>query len=157
MGEYRFVTTWCVDAPVERVYDAIDDAASWPQWWRGVRSTELLEEGDGDGVGRLWRYVWRSRLPYDLAFDTRVVAAQRPWLLEGHADGELRGTGRWRLFDGAGVTAVVYEWDVRTTRPWMNRIGPLARPAFAWNHDVVMRAGGEGLARRLGARLLVNA
>src|SRR5689334_20010757 len=157
MGEYRFVTTWCVDAPAERVYDAIDDAASWPQWWRGVRSTELLEEGDGDGVGRLWRYVWRSRLPYDLAFETRVVAAQRPWLLEGRADGELQGTGRWRLFAGGRGTAVVYEWDVRTTRAWMNWLGPLARPAFAWNHDVVMRAGGEGLARRLGARLLVNA
>jgi hypothetical protein len=39
----------------------------------------------------------------------------------------------------------------------MNWLGPLARPAFAWNHDVVMHAGGEGLARRLGARLLVNA
>jgi uncharacterized protein YndB with AHSA1/START domain len=99
MGEYRFVTTWCVDAPVERVYAAIDDAAAWPQWWRGVRSAELIEEGDAEGVGRLWRYAWRSRLPYELGFETRVVAAERPWLLEGRADGELRGTGRWRFFE----------------------------------------------------------
>jgi hypothetical protein len=157
MGEYRFVTTWCVQAPVERVYAEIDDAASWPQWWRGVRSAELIEQGDGEGVGRLWRYVWRSRLPYELGFETRVVAAERPWLLEGQADGELRGTGRWRFFESPWGTAVVYEWNVRTTQAWMNWLGPLARPAFAWNHDVVMRAGGEGLARRLGARLLVNA
>jgi hypothetical protein len=63
--------------------------------------------------------------------------------MEGRADGELRGTGRWRLFEQDGVTAVLYEWDVETTRAWMNAIGPLARPVFNWNHDVVMRWGGR--------------
>ena len=155
MAAYRFVTTWCVDAPIDAVYDAVDDATQWPAWWRGVRSAELLEAGDEDGLGRLWRYVWRSRLPYDLAFEARVTAVQRPHLIEAQAQGELAGTGRWRLFEGDG-TAVVYEWDVRTTRAWMNRIAPVARPLFAYNHDVVMRWGGEGLARRLGTRLLVN-
>lgn len=43
-----------------------------------------------------------------------------------------------------------YEWDVRTTQWWMNALAPLARPVFAWNHDYVMRQGGEGLRRRLG-------
>jgi hypothetical protein len=38
----------------------------------------------------------------------------------------------------------------------MNIFGPLARPAFAWNHDIVMRQGGEGLASELGARLLAH-
>ena len=33
-------------------------------------------------------------------------------------------------------------------------LAPLARPVFAWNHHGVMRAGGEGLARRLGVRLV---
>ena len=155
MSHYRFVTVWCLDAPIERVFDAIDDAASWPEWWKGVRAAELLEEGDADGVGRLWRYVWRSRLPYDLAFESRVTRVERPHILEGSADGELVGVGRWRLFEGRG-TAVVYEWDVRTTRPWMNRLAPIARPLFGWNHDVVMRQGGEGLARRLNAPLLVQ-
>jgi hypothetical protein len=36
----------------------------------------------------------------------------------------------------------------------MNLLAPLARPLFEHNHNVVMRWGGEGLARRLGARLL---
>jgi hypothetical protein len=85
---------------------------------------------------------------------TRV---ERPHLLEGEATGELAGIGRWRLFEeshSAPVTAVVYEWNVHTTKPWMNAIGPLAAPVFAWNHDWVMRNGGEGLARQLGCRLL---
>ena len=29
-----------------------------------------------------------------------------------------------------------------------------ARPFFAWNHDVIMRWGGEGLAKLLGTPLI---
>jgi uncharacterized protein YndB with AHSA1/START domain len=155
MADYRFLTTWCIDAPIERVFEAIDDAATWPRWWKGVTRADLVEEGDADGVGRLWRFTWRSRLPYDLSFDSRVVRREPPHLLEGHADGELVGVGRWRLYDGQG-TAVVYEWNVSTSREWMNRAAPVARPLFAWNHDAVMRQGGEGLARQLGAPLLAR-
>lgn len=155
MADYRFLTTWCIDAPIERVFEAIDDAAAWPRWWKGVTRADLIEEGDDDGVGRLWRFTWRSRLPYDLTFDSRVVRREPPHLLEGHADGELIGVGRWRLYDGPG-TAVVYEWNVRTARAWMNHAAPIARPLFAWNHDAVMRQGGEGLARLLGAPLLAR-
>ena len=155
MAEYRFLTTWCLDAPIERVFEAIDNAAGWPRWWKGVTRADLIEDGDADGVGRLWRFTWRSRLPYDLTFDSRVVRREPPHLLEGRADGELIGTGRWRLYEGAG-TAVVYEWNVRTSRAWMNRAAPVARPLFAWNHDAVMRQGAEGLARLLDAPLLAR-
>ena len=34
----------------------------------------------------------------------------------------------------------------------MKTLAPVARPVFEYNHNVVMRWGGEGLARRLGAR-----
>jgi hypothetical protein len=156
MAAYRFLTTWLLGGPVEPVFDAIYDAGTWPEWWRGVRRAELLEEGDADGVGRLWDFTWRSRLPYDLSFRLRVTVVERPWRMEGAADGELVGTGRWRLYSGAAGTAATYEWDVSTSRAWMNRLAPVARPAFAWNHDTVMSWGGEGLARRLGARLLAR-
>ena len=155
-ASYRFVTTWCLDAPIERVFEAIDDAAAWPQWWKGVKRTELIAPGDEQRIGRAWELTWRSRLPYDLTFLSTVTRREPPYLLEGSADGELIGTGRWRLYEGRG-TAAVYEWDVRTARAWMNRLAPVARPAFAWNHDVVMRQGAEGLARLLGAPLLVGA
>ncbi len=36
----------------------------------------------------------------------------------------------------------------------MNRLAPLLRPAFEWNHDWVMARGGEGIAGLLGCRLL---
>ena len=115
---------------------------------------EKLEEGDEDGVGQYGRYVWRSKLPYRLEFFVRTTRVEKPHLLEGDASGELAGIGRWHLFEQGGVTAVLYEWNVRTTRPWMNLVAPLARPIFAVNHDYVMRNGGEGIARLLGAPLL---
>ncbi|MCP9484590.1 MAG: SRPBCC family protein [Gaiellaceae bacterium MAG52_C11] len=154
MARYSFLTTWALDAPVDDVWEAIHATERWPEWWRGVKIADRLGEGDGDGVGSIHRYVWRSRLPYDIEFRMRTTRLERPFLLEGEADGELRGTGRWRLWSGRG-TAVTYEWNVETTIPWMNAIAPIGRPAFRWSHNHVMRNGGRGLARLLGSKLFV--
>jgi hypothetical protein len=156
VARYRFLTAWCVEAPIEPVFEAIHDTESWPQWWKGVERVVELERGDSDGVGSLARHTWKSRLPYRVEFEMRVTRVERPHFMEGEAVGELTGVGRWRLYDGALGTAVIYEWDVRTTRAWMNLLAPLARPVFAWNHDVVMRQGGEGLSRLLGAPLVMG-
>jgi uncharacterized protein YndB with AHSA1/START domain len=154
LADYRFLTTWLLDAERDRVWEAIWESERWPEWWRGVEEAEKLADGDAAGVGELGRYVWRSRLPYPVRFQIRTTRVERPHLLEGEATGELEGTGLWRLFDQDGVTAVLYEWNVRTARPWMNLLAPVARPVFKWNHDWVMRNGGEGIARLLDGRLL---
>jgi Polyketide cyclase / dehydrase and lipid transport len=153
MAGYRFLTTWILAAAREPVWEAIYDIERWPSWWRGVRQVQKLEDGDGDGVGSLYRHEWRSVIPYPLRFETRITKIELPHLIEAEADGELAGIGRWRFFDDR-ETAVTYEWDVRTTRAWMNLAAPVARPIFRWNHNVVMHQGGEGLARLLGAPLL---
>ncbi len=156
MAEYRFLTTWLLEADRERVWDAIYESERWPEWWRGVEEAEKLSEGDDRGVGQEGRYVWKAKLPYRVEFFIETTRVERPHLLEGKANGELAGIGRWRLFEQGGVTAVVYEWNVRTTRWWMNLLAPVARPLFAANHDYVMRGGGEGIAELLGARLLAR-
>ncbi len=156
MAYYAFLTTWLLDCPRERVFEAIHDQERWPQWWRGVEEAEELEAGDGDGVGAVSRLVWRSRLPYRVEFEVTTKAVERPHLMEGRAVGELTGIGRWRLFERDGITAVLYEWNVATTRRWMNLLAPVARPVFEWNHDWVMARGGEGIARLLGCRLLAS-
>jgi uncharacterized protein YndB with AHSA1/START domain len=156
VAQYEFLTTWCVDAPIERVFDVLHDSAGYPDWWRGVAAVEVLTPGDADGVGQTARFSWRSLLPYTLQFDSQVTRVERPHLIEGRAYGELEGVGVWRLFTGPDSTAVLYLWNVRTTKRWMNLTGPLARPAFRWNHDLVMRQGGVGLAKRLGASLLLQ-
>jgi hypothetical protein len=154
MAEYRFLTTWLLEAERERVWDAIYDSERWPEWWKGVEEATKLEEGDEDGVGQFGRYVWKARLPYRVEFFIRTTKVERPQLMEGDATGELAGMGRWNLFEQDGVTAVIYEWYVQTTKAWMNALAPLARPAFKSNHDYVMRNGGRGIAKLLGARLL---
>jgi uncharacterized protein YndB with AHSA1/START domain len=155
LAHYEFLTTWCVDAPIGAVWELLNDSAGYPRWWKGVQSVEILEQGDELGVGERDHFTWRSVLPYSLDFDLRVTRVEPPYLIEGRANGELEGVGTWRLYEGQG-TAIVYDWRVRTTKLWMNVFGPLARPAFAWNHDLVMRQGGIGLAAELGAGLLLH-
>jgi uncharacterized protein YndB with AHSA1/START domain len=156
VAHYEFLTSWCIDEPIERVFAVLNDSAAFPEWWEGVTAVEVLEPGEADGVGELARYSWRSVLPYTLRFDSRVTRVEPPHVIEGHATGELEGVGVWRLFAAPDNTAVLYSWRVRTTKPWMNIWGPLARPAFRWNHDRVMHQGGVGLAKRLGASLLLH-
>jgi uncharacterized protein YndB with AHSA1/START domain len=154
--EYRFLTTWVLDAPRDQVFEAIYESERWPEWWRGVVEAERLTEGDEYGIGQVGRYVWRSRLPYNLEFQIRTTRVERPYLLEGEASGELAGVGRWRLFEQNQTTAVIYEWNVHTTRAWMNLLAPIGRPFFEWNHDWVMRNGGAGLCELLGCELIAS-
>lgn len=116
--------------------------------------TEEIDPGAPCGIGRRGRYAWRGRIPYPVRFEVVTTAVERPALMAGDASGDLEGSGVWRLREQLGATAVTYGWEVRTTKPWMNAAEPLLGPVFRWNHNVVMRWGGEGLARRLGCRLL---
>lgn len=156
MADYRFLTTWLLESPREPVWEAIYAQEHWPQWWRGVEAAEEVRSGDGNRVGAVSRMVWRSLLPYRVEFEVTTTRVERPHLLEADAVGELQGVGRWRLFERDGVTAVLYEWNVSTTRAWMNALAPVARPVFEWNHDWVMARGGEGIAGLLGCRLLAR-
>jgi len=157
VARYEFLTTWCLEpAGIDDVFEVLNDSGAYPEWWRGVTAVEVLEAGDERGVGKLARFSWRSLLPYTLVFDLRTTQIARPHRIEGNASGELEGVGVWRLFEAKGMTAVIYDWRVSTTKAWMNVLGPVARPAFAWNHDLVMRQGGHGLAARLGAQLVAH-
>jgi uncharacterized protein YndB with AHSA1/START domain len=154
MARYEFVSTWCVEAPVEQVWDAIYDAERWPEWWDGVAFATKIRDGDENDIGCIWRFGWRARLPYTLEFESETTRVDRPRLMEGFTRGELNGVGIWRFYEGASGTAAVYEWNVETTKPWMNALAPVARPIFVRNHDLIMRRGAEGLARLLGVRLV---
>jgi uncharacterized protein YndB with AHSA1/START domain len=154
-AQYSFLTTWLFDSPRQPVWDAIYDQRAWPEWWPHLSRVDELDPGDELGIGAHSRLTWRAPLGYELAFEARALVIEPPGLVEAELLSELRGAGRWRLFERDGVTVVVYEMEVTTTKPWMNVLAPL-RPVFARNHDAVMRGGAEGLARRLGVRLLAS-
>lgn len=149
---YDLVTLWQLDAPLDAVWEAITHPEDWPDWWTGAERVVSLDAGDERGVGARQHYTWKSVLPYRLSFVSRVTRVEHQRLLEGLVEGELEGVGRWHFRHENGLTLVRYEWQVRTTRRWMKLLAPLAHPLFRWNHDLLMRAGGIGLARYMHAR-----
>jgi hypothetical protein len=153
---YALATEWLMPAPIERIFDALVHPVAWPQWWPYLDAVEAMAPGDADGIGAVWRYAWSSRLPYRLTFDMTTTASRRPERLEGRASGELCGNGCWRLARDADVSHVRYDWIVTTGKRWMNVLAPVLAPAFRWNHDQVMAAGGRGLAAHLGVTLLAH-
>ena len=114
--DYEFVTIWCIEAPIHEVYEAISHSHHWPRWWRGVEQVMELERGDAYGVGGLFRYTWKSLLPYRLTFDMRITRVKPLSAIEGVASGELEGTGRWLFAAADGVPTIRSEWQVRTPK-----------------------------------------
>lgn len=147
MANYHFITTWKLNAPLEKVWYEIRDAHNWPEWWKGVKKAKEVQQNIGE-------FTFRSVLPYSLSFRSKVVAIEDMKRIEGIAYGELDGTGIWHFSTDGNYTIVRYYWTVRTTKWWMNLLSPIARPAFEWNHNIIMKWGGEGLAQRLGCKLL---
>ena len=151
MASYAFVTEWRIEAPIDRVYDAIYDSLAWPDWWPAVRAVAEIRPPTGrTGIGGVRRYTFKGKLPYTLSFDMTVEQIERPTRLAGRARGELEGRGLWTLRDDGGATQVRYDWDIRTNRWWMNLLAPVAGGLFKSNHDFVMRSGAEGICRLLG-------
>ena len=150
--QFKLVSEWHVRAPVEKVWHEIARPDDWPQWWRAVKRVEILREGDARGVGTERRMTWGTALPYSLAFDMRATRVEPMSVIEGVASGELTGLGRWTLKPEAGGALVRYDWEVELAKPWMRWLAPVLRPAFTWNHHVVMAWGYAGLCRRLGVK-----
>ena len=154
MADYHYVSTWQLQAPIEPVWTAISDLEHLPTWYPGVHEVQTLATGDAQGIGSRVRYVIKGRLPMRLVFEATIARVVPPRELELRAEGELAGTGRWVLDQHGDTTTVRYLWDVRTTKPWMNWVAPIARPLFTWNSKGVMLEAGQGLARFLEVPLV---
>ena len=152
MARYSFVTSWRLDAPIDAVYEAIRTYQAWLSWWPSIAAAKQIRPGEADGLGEVVEFTFRTKLPYTLRFRMTTTNVKPPAELDGRAEGELAGTGRWRLAPDGDGTRVTYFWDVETTRWWMNLLAPLARPAFRWNHDQVMEDGRRSLAKLLVRR-----
>jgi hypothetical protein len=154
MTRYRFVSTWDVDAPVERVWDALLQVREWPTWWSAFRSVEPLADGDDRGIGMRIRQQWRGPLPLTTTIDLEIIDLKRHRLLVGRASGEMTGRCTWTFDEVDAHTRVAFVLDVRPTRWWMNLPVPFAGRVFAWNVRSIMHAGCEGLGRRLGSEVV---
>jgi hypothetical protein len=59
MTPYRFVTTWHVVAPIEKVWDALQCLS---QWWPGMVLCQHLTPGK-EGIGASYERLTRGLLP----------------------------------------------------------------------------------------------
>ncbi len=151
MASYHFVTEMRIAADRTDVWDELHRPSSWPRWWRWLKRVEPLEPGP---AGPRTRLELGTALPYSLAFEVETVREEPPVLTDWRATGDLAGAALWEFGEEDGVTDVRFTWLVETTKRWMNVIAPVARPAFSWNHDVVMRGFARGLAGAVGGRLV---
>ena len=154
MARYHFRTEMRIGATPEQVWTVLEDPTMWPAWWRWLARAELLDPGREDGVGVRYRFDFRTALPYMLTFESETVRIAPPSLWESRVTGELAGSGMWEVSERDGGSLVRYTWIVATTKRWMNLLAPVARPAFNWNHRVIMGDFAAGLARRLDVRLV---
>lgn len=162
MGLHRFVlvSRWRLQADAGAVWQLLTDVEAWPSWWRYVRAARRIERAPTSPLGDVVELDWGSALPYGLRLAVTTEVAERPHRLQGRARGDLRGSGTWVLEpvpaagpQHASAVDVTYRWEVELERPWMRALSFLLRPLFEWNHFVVMRAGAQGMAQRLGSPL----
>jgi carbon monoxide dehydrogenase subunit G len=142
-SHYVFRTHWRLPAPPDRVYAALADVESYPQWWPQVRSTRRIDDVSGE-------VTCRSLLPYDLTFlmhrDVEDAAAMT---LRAHMEGDLAGTSQWTVMgDGPGAVAI-FDEDVDVGIGLLRAAGRLFRPALRLNHHHMMRSGEKGLRHHL--------
>lgn len=151
----RFVLTsrWRLDSPAADVWALLADVERWPLWWRHVRHARLLQRGAASPLGDVADLHWRSALGYPIRLRVRTVAVEPLRLIEGQAEGDLRGVGAWILEPaGDGAVDVTYRWEVVLERRWMRALAFVLAPVFAWNHFAVMRSAARGMSGHLGCR-----
>jgi hypothetical protein len=151
---YSFETKWSIAAPLQQVWGVLYNQQHWPSWWKGVEKVTILQEGDANDIGKRLQYTWKSILPYRLTFEMESTFIDEYNIMEGAATGELVGYGVWRFTEKNGITHIQYNWDVNTTKKWMNFCAPFLKPFFTWNHNIVMKWGAKGLAKKLDATLI---
>ena len=151
--DYHFITRWRFEATAQEVNDILDDANDLVRWWPDVYlNVEQLEDGDADGVGKVFRLYTRGWLPYTLTWHFRVVESRKPygWTLE--AWGDFAGRGIWTFEEEGSYVDVTYDWRVRADKPLLRYFSFLLKPIFAANHRWAMARGEQRLRQELARR-----
>ncbi len=148
---YHFYSENILKAPIEKVWEKLEDANGWSKWSKGFRRIEILGPEVKIQPGSVLDCEVKGALPYALRFKLEMTDLKPPFRMAYKAEGDLEGTGRWELEKVEGGTCIRYWWDVGMTHPFFNfisRIGFIKR-AMERNHDRVMEQGYANLQRQL--------
>lgn len=150
LTEYHFSEQWFVDAPIGDVWPIIRKVAEYPRWWSEF--LEATKRNDIDGPGGIVAVRVKAALPYHMHFEIEAVREESPRIAEVRVRGDLNGSMKWTLTPEGGGTRLFFEETVITGKKLLNVLAPLFKPLFAWNHEIMMRHGEQGLRRLLAER-----
>lgn len=146
---YSFQTNWNIDAPTEKVWQTLTATPfSWDAWWPELNDLSVQTKTT-KLVGTAFSCTWKAPIGYKLRTDVRITEAEDREFVTLETDGDLDGTVSCYIKDISGTTHVDIDWQVETTRDWMNALHPLLKPFFIWSHHAVMRSGERGLQKHI--------
>ncbi len=152
-NDYEFVTEWRVAGTIDEVKAVLGDGEALPRWWPSVYvSTRLVAEGEPTGVGREVELHTKGWLPYTLTWTLRITEPITDAGFALTARGDLEGAGRWTFAQDGPEVEIRYDWRVHASKPLLQRLGWLLKPAFAANHRWAMARGEESLRLELRRR-----
>lgn len=157
-ARFVLISRWRLACQPHEVWQLLTQLEHWPSWWPYVRRVRVLHHPAQGVAGTRAELAWGSALGYGIKLHVLTTRSERGadggGELEGKASGDLHGRGLWLVEPvSAQEVDVTYRWEVELHKPWMRRLTPLLRGAFAWNHFIVMRAGARGMAKRLGCEV----
>lgn len=151
MELYHFFSEHYLLAPIEEIWETLEDAEAWPEWSAGFKNIVIQGDEPKLELGSRIHCEVKGSLPYTLRFELEVRVIQPPTIMEYVATGDLQGTGKWVLESQEDGTLVKYYWDVGTTSRLFNLLGKISfiKRMLESNHDRVMDEAYRSLKMRL--------
>jgi hypothetical protein len=152
-NDYHFITRWRVEGTVNEVSDILKEAERLPVWWPSVYlDVQVLDPGDGEGIGKVVSLYTKGWLPYTLRWQFRVTESRYPHGFSLRAWGDFDGEGAWTFEQDGGQVNVIYDWKISADKPLLRRLSFLLKPIFSANHRWAMERGEESLRLELERR-----
>ncbi|WP_424808645.1 SRPBCC family protein [Rhodococcus sp. 27YEA15] len=142
MTDFAFHSVWELDASADRVYSALADVANYARWWPQVRDVSTIDAGSGV-------MTIRSAVPWTFRIvGRRAVEDPMSRYLRATLSGAMTGWSSWTI-QASGVRSRAYFEQEVTVVGNLGVLSHIAKPLFAWNHELMMSGGCAGLSRYL--------
>lgn len=151
--EYRIQTGWEVPGTIDEVAEIFRDAGSLERWWPATfLCSDVLQEGDGDEIGKVVKVLAKGWMPYATRFFFRITESQYPHYCALRAWGDYEGTGSIHFTQIGGRVRLDFDWHIRVRKLLLYYFSFLFKPLFITNHHWAMARGQEGLVLEVERR-----
>lgn len=149
MQDITVQTRWRVEGNLEEVADILSQPAQYADWWQeGWKTSEVVDPGDGTGLGQTIRLKPLHGGPVSLS----LVSDERPhaWVMQ--VLGDVSGQSDWAMWEDGPVVDINHEWSVALGDSALRLLGPLGRALHRRRILAAMRHGEAALSREIRRR-----